>query len=153
MSNQYEAYVVQEFDRNAYDCGLRELCQITGYVATTGAQPMGSEAATATVYSASDDNDIMVLLGTSTVTHQMRADRVLVNFRWQGATSVALVHTSLVTSNRNVSLISSPGKSTRKFLLGSSDLCQLCRSSATVIMDMEVRRVSPLNLVIPEEGE
>lgn len=151
LSDQYayEAYGVAEFSRdsNSTDC-TADVCMVVGSLGTMPGQTSGQDStpAQAAVYGVQDGNGTMQLLGISSVTRVSVSDMVSVNFIWQDAQLVILVYVRRNTSNRDAMLVHSDGKNTSKFLLAAPDLCNLCRSSATVITGMEVRNAAKLRI-------
>ena len=82
-------------------------------------------------------------LGKSSITRASpHSDSWAVNFRFQDAQSLVLLHIRATTSKREVQLVPGKGKSTRKFLLGTPNQCHLCGSNASVLMDVEARITS-----------
>ena len=147
-ATEYEAYEVEEFSRN--DCN-RETCSIMGYVNTDGSG-MASSAAQAAVFSVADQNGQMQLLGTKLVSSGVGKDRVSVNFNWQeGANRVVLMYVQSVTASHSVRLKDEEGKNTRRFCLGAFNVCQLHRSSASIIEDKKV--AATLHIVAPPASE
>lgn len=133
---RYEAYWVAEFDRSS--CA-RDVCEARGNVGTVDIQSsLDSTAAQAAVYS-TDESGAMKLLGASVVTRAHQSDVVSVSFHWpQDAQSVIVMYVRLKTSNRDAMLVPRQGEKTRKFLLEAPDVCQLCMSNASDIMDVVV---------------
>ena len=145
-ATEYEAYEVREFSQN--DGCDRETCKIKGFVNTDGT---ASSAAQAVVFSVADQDGQMQLLGTKSVSSGKGKDTVDVNFNWRGSTQVVLMYVYPVAASHSARLKDEEGKNTRRFCLGAFNVCQLHRSSASII---ENKRVSAsLYLAIPPASE
>ena len=141
----YEAYGVAEFRRESSTKCTTEVCVLDGFVGTMqvshGSHTSDSTAAQAAVYGLQEETGAMQLLGIAAASgggHM--SDHVSVTFNWQDARVVILVYVRRNISNRDVELVVREGKNTTKFFLGAPNQCILCRSSATVITGMEVRK-------------
>ena len=162
---QYEAYEVKPFPitsrsgcvrrppsvnsgRDAYECVA------TGWVAAKLVGPLAikPEPAEAAVYS-DDGNGLLRLLGNSSITdHAISADIVSVSFQWpEDVQSVVLLYIRSSTSNYNITLTSRSGTNTNRFHLEDPNVCQICRSSARVIRNMNIS--NSLDIVAPTESE
>lgn len=146
-TTEYEAYKVKEFSRNSDDCD-RDTCSIRGYVYTNGT---ASSAAQAVVYSVADQNGQMQLLGTRSVSSGVGKDGLNVNFRWQGANQVVLMYVHSVSASHSVRLEDEEGTNTRRFCLGALNVCQLNRSSGSIIENKKV--AASLYIAAPPAGE
>lgn len=127
----YEAYWVADFDRSSTSCASN-VCEVRGNVGTVNVpSSLDSSPARATVYSADGYNGAMELLGIAVVVREPQSDRVSVSFRWpQEVQSVIVLYVRHNTSNRDVMLVDGQGRSTRKFLLETQDVCHLCSGNA-----------------------
>ena len=144
---EYEAYEVKEFSRNSDDCD-RDTCSIVGHVNTNGTV---SSEAQAVVFSVADQNGQMQLLGTTSLSSGVGKDTVNVNFHWPGANQVVLVYVHPAAASHSARLKDEEGESTRRYCLGALNVCQLHRSSASILENKKV--AASLYMVAPPIGE
>ena len=141
---EYEAYEVKEFSRNSDDCD-RDTCSIVGHVNTNGTV---SSEAQAVVFSVADQNGQMQLLGTTSLSSGVGKVTVNVNFHWPGTNQVVFVY---VAASHSTRLKDEEGESTRRYCLEALNVCQLHRSSASILENKKV--AASLYMVAPPIGE
>ena len=135
---QYEAYEVANYTRDK--CEMRKECNVIvrGCVLTNVTSSTESNGTQAAAYYA--NGTMLQLLGISSNIPQLMSDIVSVSFHWPlGVQSVVLLYIRRSTCNRNVTLMHLNGTQTNRFQLEAlSDMCHICRSSASVIRNMKV---------------